>query len=140
MREKIHRAIFLFVIASGFLFWQVYAPCYASEIVPNPDEKVNEHIREMFLMNGEEGKRFLFPDEADDIDFNTIVIGKGYKTYIFKNGKLTDTGFVDYPIYSNGEFFALYKTGYDKDGSRLFAQFPQLRERLIMERISITQI
>ena len=127
MREKIHRAIFFFAIAAGFLFWQVYVPCSASEIVPNSDEAINEHIREMFLMNGEEGKRFLFPDEADDIDFNTIVIGKGYKTYIFKNGKLADTGFVDYPIYSNGNLFALYTARYDEKGKEIFKQISQIK-------------
>lgn len=91
MREKIHRAIFLFVIAAGLLFWQVYAPCYASEIVPNPDEAVNEHIREFLSKINEEGKQFLFPDEADEINLDNVIIGKGYKTYSFKNGKLTDT-------------------------------------------------
>ena len=129
MREKIHRAIFLFVIAAGFLFWQVYAPCYASEIVPNPDEAVNKHIREFLSKINEEGKQFLFPDEADEIDLDNVIIGKGYKTYSFKNGKLTDTGFVDYPIYSNGKLFALYMTGYDKDGSKLSDQFSSIEDR-----------
>lgn len=129
MREKVHRAIFLFVIAAGFLFWQVYAPCYASEIVPNPDEAVNEHIREFLSKINEEGKQFLFPDEADEIDLDNVIIGKGYKTYSFKNGKLTDTGFVDYPIYSNGKLFALYMTGYDKDGSKLSDQFSSIEDR-----------
>ena len=129
MREKVHRAIFLFVIAAGFLFWQVYAPCYASEIVPNPDEAVNKHIREFLSKINEEGKQFLFPDEADEIDLDNVIIGKGYKTYSFKNGKLTDTGFVDYPIYSNGKLFALYMTGYDKDGSKLSDQFSSIEDR-----------
>ncbi|WP_315534447.1 hypothetical protein [Lancefieldella rimae] len=129
MREKIHRAIFLFVIAAGLLFWQVYAPCYASEIVPNPDEAVNEHIREFLSKINEEGKQFLFPDEADEINLDNVIIGKGYKTYSFKNGKLTDTGFVDYPIYSNGKLFALYMTGYDKDGSKLSDQFSSIEDR-----------
>ena len=127
MREKIHRAVFLFVIAAGFLFWQVYVPCYASEIVPNPDEAVNEHIREFLSEINEEGKQFLFPDEADEIDLDNVIIGKGYKTYRFKNGKLTDTGFVDYPIYSNGKLFALYMTGYDKDGLKLSDQFSSIK-------------
>lgn len=129
MREKIYRAIFLFVIAAGFLFWQVYAPCYASEIVPNPDEAVNEHIRKFLSKINEEGKQFLFPDKADEIDLDNVIIGKGYKTYRFKNGKLTDTGFVDYPIYSNGKLFALYMTGYDKDGSKLSDQFSSIEDR-----------
>ena len=129
MREKVHRAIFLFVIAAGFLFWQVYAPCYASEIVPNPDDAVNEHIREFLSKINEEGKQFLFPDEADEINLDNVIIGKGYKTYSFKNGKLTDTGFVDYPIYSNGKLFALYMKGYDKDGSKLSDQFSSIEDR-----------
>ena len=127
MFKKTCRVAFLSLMTVGLLFWQVYVPCSASEIVPNSDEAINEHIREMFLMNGEEGKRFLFPDEADDIDFNTIVIGKGYKTYIFKNGKLVDTGFVDYPIYSNGNLFALYTARYDEKGKEIFKQISQIK-------------
>ena len=68
----------------------------------------------------------MFPDKADEIDLDNVIIGKGYKTYRFKNGKLIDTGFMDYPIYSNGELFALYMTGYDKDGSRLSDQFSSI--------------
>ena len=129
MFKKTCRVAFLSLMTVGLLFWQVQVSCYASEIVPNPDEATNEHIREFLSKINEEGKQFLFPDEADEIDLDNVIIGKGYKTYSFKNGKLTDTGFVDYPIYSNGKLFALYMTGYDKDGSKLSDQFSSIEDR-----------
>lgn len=129
MRERFLK-FWIFCLAVALAFFGLKgALCYASEIVPNPDEAENEYIREFLSKINEEGKRFLFPDEADEIDLDNVIIGKGYKTYRFKNGKLTDTGFVDYPIYSNGKLFALYMTGYDKDGSKLSDQFSSIEDR-----------
>ena len=59
MFKKTCRAAFLSLMTVGLLFWQVQVPCYASEIVPNPDEAVNEHIREFLSEINEEGKQFL---------------------------------------------------------------------------------
>ena len=80
MFKKTCRVAFLSLMTVGLLFWQVQVSCYASEIVPNPDEAVNEHIREFLSKINEEGKQFLFPDEADEIDLDNVIIGKGYKT------------------------------------------------------------
>lgn len=116
---------FLLTTALILLVWTA-TPCYASES-SKPSEEVVARIKKFFSIIDDDGKEFLFPEDAANLDLSDITVGNGYKRYRLEGERLEDSNLVNYPIFSGGRPFAICTTKYNDSGVEEVVQAGSIR-------------
>ena len=115
MGKRVRRLSVFLLVAVAALFVQaglLCRVCKASE----PSEEVVARIKKFFSIIDDDGKEFLFPEDAANLDLSDITVGNGYKRYRLEGERLEDSNLVNYPIFSGGRPFAICITKYNDSG------------------------
>ena len=126
MGKRVRRLSVFLLVAVAALSVQVGLLCRVCK-ASEPSEEVVARIKKFFSIIDNDGKEFLFPEDAANLDLSDITVGNGYKRYRLEGERLEDSNLVNYPICSGGRPFAICITKYNDSGVEEVVQAGSIR-------------
>ena len=126
MGKRVRRLSVFLLVAVAALSVQVGLLCRVCK-ASEPSEEVVARIKKFFSIIDDDGKEFLFPEDAANLDLSDITVGNGYKRYRLEGERLEDSNLVNYPIFSGGRPFAICITKYNDSGVEEVVQAGSIR-------------
>ena len=131
MGKRVRRLSVFLLVAVAALSVQVGLLCRVCK-ASEPSEEVVARIKKFFSIIDDDGKEFLFPEDAANLDLSDITVGNGYKRYRLEGERLEDSNLVNYPIFSGGRPFAICITKYNDSGVEEVVQAGSIRSEPIV--------
>lgn len=114
MFRKLSKIAFILMVIIVIFSGKQVKTANALELQSYPSKKTVEHISKLFSLIDDDGMEFLFHKQKVDIsDVSEVQVGRSYRFLRLENDHLSDVGIVKYPLYLNGNVFAVYTEYYD---------------------------
>ena len=128
MFRKLSKIAFILIVIIVIFSGKQVKTANALELQSYPSKKTVEHISKLFSLIDDDGMEFLFHKQKVDIsDVSEVQVGRSYRFLRLENDHLSDVGIVKYPLYLNGNVFAVYTARYDEKGKEIFKQISQIK-------------